>query len=125
MEEKCIYCFSIKILSYFLVSISTKPALLAEAIYTNSAHYCLFEPDKMNKEIPPITGAVVLRVRRVAFAFDVTDASSNPTITKLILLPFPITNQLRVAFIVNKKLRKYSKSENKVPNVYLIVGINV
>jgi len=76
--------------------------LLAEAIYTNSAHHFLIEPDKITHEIPLKTGLVVWRVKRVVLAFEATDLSLNPPFYKLILLPFSIAYQLREAIIINK-----------------------
>lgn len=50
-------------------------------------------------------------------AFDAANSSTNMPFSDSILLPFPIAYQLGLAFTLNEKLRKYSKSGNKVPAV--------
>jgi len=65
------------------------PTLLAEAIYTNSAHQCLDDKNKITKETHLITGTVVWKVRWIALTFDMINPSSIPRFSELIL---PVTH---------------------------------
>ncbi len=85
--------------------------MLAETIYTNSAHQSVIETVNTEKRLS----------LKVSFSgsfrhmlLDVNDPSSNSPFAELFFLPFQISYRIRIAFNFNKNEGNNQKVENKV-----------